>query len=289
MVVVAAGTACGADGGSDASGQCPGAKVAVVVTVDQWSDIVGDLVGDCGTVTTIVKGSTSDPDDYVPTPADTAKFSGAALVVVNGLGYDSWADDAIAALATKPLVLNGGDVLGLNDGDNPHIWYGPDYVDKVADEVTAALKQLAGTSAGYFDQQHQAWEVAMKPYDAEIAALAPKLAGKNYAATEPVFDYMAAKLGLKNLTPPAYHFAVSEESEPATADVAKFHNELTSGHLNLLVHNSQTDSSTAHKISEVATKAKVPVLEVTETPPSSSKGFVDWQLGQLRQLGKALG
>jgi zinc/manganese transport system substrate-binding protein len=59
-----------------------------VVTVDQWGDIVSDLAGACGEVTTIIKSSSIDPHDYEPTPADSAKFDRAKLVVVNGLDYD---------------------------------------------------------------------------------------------------------------------------------------------------------------------------------------------------------
>ena len=46
--------------------------VKVVVTVDQWGDIVEQLGGDCTEVTTIINGGDVDPHDYEPTPADNA-------------------------------------------------------------------------------------------------------------------------------------------------------------------------------------------------------------------------
>ena len=70
----------------------------MVVSVDQWGDIVDQLAGDCGAVTTIFKSSSADPHDYEPSPADSEAFTGARLVVVNGLDYDPWADKALATL-----------------------------------------------------------------------------------------------------------------------------------------------------------------------------------------------
>ena len=88
------------------------------------------------------------------------KFSGAKLVVVNGLDYDPWADKAIDALSTKPVIVNGGDVVGLKAGDNPHIWYGPDFVYKVADSVTAASNSSRPTPRRSSTRESTAWHSA---------------------------------------------------------------------------------------------------------------------------------
>ena len=148
--------ACGStDSGGAASGapqgNCPTAALPVVVSVDQWGDIVDQLAGDCGDVTTIFKSSSADPHDYEPTPADTAKFTGAKLVVVNGLDYDPWADKAVATLDTKPAVVNGGKVVAVEQATTRTSGTGPTYVYKIADAVTAELKQLEPKDASYFD------------------------------------------------------------------------------------------------------------------------------------------
>src|SRR4051794_14788110 len=98
LIVALLLSGCGSSSGdsstadSSTKGDCPTSAVPVVVTVDQWGDIVDQLAGACGTVTTIFKSSSADPHDYEPTPADIAEFSGAKLVVENGLDYDPWAD-----------------------------------------------------------------------------------------------------------------------------------------------------------------------------------------------------
>ncbi len=116
----------------------------MVVSVGQWGDIVGDLAGACGKVTTIISGTSVDPHDYEPTPSDLAAFTDADLVVVNGLGYDAWASRAVDAAGCEAAVVDAGEVVGKSKGDNPHLWYGPDFVSAVArrDHARARARSL---------------------------------------------------------------------------------------------------------------------------------------------------
>jgi zinc/manganese transport system substrate-binding protein len=270
-------------------GDCPTAPVPVVVSVDQWGDIVSQLAGDCGAVTTIIKSSSADPHDYEPTPSDTAAFTDAKLVVMNGLDYDPWVDKAIETLDEKPDVVDGGGVVGLHDGDNPHIWYGPGYVYEVADAVTTQLRELAPESAAYLDARHTAWRASMAPYDAAIAKIKPLAAGKPYGATEGVFDYMAEAVGLVDKTPQGYQNAAANESDPAPGDVNEFQQALATGKMSVLIFDTQTEGSVPDQVRDEAKRADVPVVDVTETVPPGAKSFVSWQVEQLVHLATALG
>lgn len=295
LVLAALGTGCGSDSdtatgdSSSTAGSCPTEPVSVVVTVDQWGDIVEQLGGDCAEVTTVIKGSSADPHDYEPTPADTAKFDEAQLVVVNGLDYDHWAEKAVDNLDSEPAVVDGGKVVGLEEGDNPHIWYGPDYVRQISAAVTAELKELAPDSAAYFDEQQTAWQTSMKPYDDVIARITAVAADTTFAASEPVFDYMADALGLTNGTPKGYQDAALNESDPSPADIAEFEQSLRDDKIDVLVYNTQTEGPTPEQIRGVADDADVPVVDVTETVPPGTTSFVTWQVDQLTALATALG
>ncbi len=291
--------ACGGDESSSVSvaettsaaapGACPADPVPVVVTVNQWGDIVGQLGGDCAEVTTIIASAGVDPHDYEPSSADIAKFTDAKLVVENGLGYDPWADKAVDALSTKPAVVNGGEVVGKTEGDNPHIWYGPDYVFAVADAVTVELKKLQPEAADYFDAQRAAWLESMTPYTEKLASIKAAYSGKTYGATESVFDYMAEAVGLVNTTPQGFQNAAANESDPAPGDVNAFNEELTGGGMDVLVYNIQTEGSIPQQIRATAESASVPVVEVTESVPVSAPSFAQWQIDQLESLAQALG
>lgn len=271
-----------------AGGPCPTAPIKVVVSVDQWGDIVKQLGGKCTEVTSIVTSASGDPHDYEPTPADNAKFADAKLVVVNGVDYDPWAEKAVDTLSTKPAVVNGGEVLGLKEGDNPHIWYSPDDVEKVSAAVTSELAKLSPAAAEYFQTQATAWTASMQPYRDEIAKIKAKSSGKTYAATESVFDYMAAAVGLTNATPQGYQNAAANESDPAPGDVNDFQTALKDKKIKVLIFNTQTEGAVPDQIRETATSAGVPVVNVTETVPADASSFLQWQLAQLQALEKAL-
>ena len=310
-------SACGGDnqaasGAAQPEGDCPFEPVNVVVSVDQWGDIVSQLGGACAKVTTVLASSSVDPHDYEPAPSDAVAFEGAQLVVLNGGHYDEWAAKLAATSAPDvPVVsaveLAGGEAPEGDDhaddaghehaheaaddqaGTNPHVWYSPAAVTAVADAVTAELGTISGDGAAYFTQRHTEFDGSMKRYDDTIAAIKAGAAGKSYAATESVFDDMAATLGLANRTPEGYQVAAANESEPSPADLDAFLRLLSGRGVDVLIYNTQTEGSVPEEVRAAAQDAGIPVVEVTETLPSEAATFQDWQVAQLDSLAKAFG
>ena len=288
---------------------CPTSPVEVVVSVDQWGDIVSELGGACANVTTLLASSSVDPHDYEPSPADAAKFEGAQLVVVNGGHYDEWAAKLAAGSAPNAPVV---DAVAIGDpghgeeghehgsehehehgseheGGNPHVWYRPDTVTGVADAVTAELTKLSPGAADYFAERRGAFGEGLKPYQDVIAKIKAGAKGKSYAATEPVFDEMAAALGLQNETPPRYQAAAQNESDPSPADLDAFFGLLSDKGVDVLIFNSQTQGSVPNQIHSAAGLAGVPIVQVTETVAPGTDSFEAWQVDQLNALAEALG
>src|SRR5258708_24719979 len=71
--------------------------IRVVAAENFWGSIVAQLGGSHVTVTNIINSPDADPHDYEPTPADGRTMASAQLVVVNGVGYDTWAGKLVAA------------------------------------------------------------------------------------------------------------------------------------------------------------------------------------------------
>ncbi|KUI41258.1 ABC transporter substrate-binding protein [Mycobacterium sp. IS-1590] len=272
---------------------CPVRPVDVVVSVDQWGDIVSQLGGACAEVATVLAASAADPHDFEPAPSDAAKFEGAQLVVLNGGHYDEWAVKLAASTAPDAPVVEAmatdhhGDV---GEGDaNPHAWYDPAAVTALADAVTARLRQLAPGAAAYFDERRNAFAQDLKPYHELIDSLKAKASGKSYAATETSFDDMGAALGLANHTPGGYQVASSNDSEPSPADLGAFLQLLSDRGVDVLIYNAQTEGSVPQQLRTAAEQSGVPVVEITETLPPDADSFQSWQVDQLIALGEALG
>jgi zinc/manganese transport system substrate-binding protein len=288
---------CSGGGADDAAGTsrsdaapCPTSPVNVVVSVDQWGDVVSELGGACADVTTLLASSSVDPHDYEPSPADAARFEGAQLVVVNGGHYDEWAEKlATGSAPDAPMVdavaLSGGD----EHGTNPHVWYKPSAVSVVADAVTAQLTALAPDAADYFAQRRRTFTESLGEYDRLITSTSGSASGRSYAATESVFDDMAAAVGLQDKTPQGYQNAASNGTDPAPGDLAAFLELLRGKGVDVLIYNAQTEGSVPEQIRSSAEDAGIPVVEVTETVAPGAESFEAWQVDQLRSLAKALG
>src|SRR5437764_12047893 len=85
-----------------------GGPIQVVAAENFWGSIAAQLGGDRIHVASVITSPATDPHDYEPTAADARTMAGAQMVIVNGVGYDPWADKLVAANPVHGrLVLNG--------------------------------------------------------------------------------------------------------------------------------------------------------------------------------------
>jgi zinc/manganese transport system substrate-binding protein len=280
-------TACGLGAGSAASG----GKVEVVAAENFWGSIATQVGGDRAHVTSVIGNPDTDPHDYEPTPADARLIAGARYVIVNGAGYDAWAPKLLAANPVSGrIVLTIGDFLGKKEGDNPHMWYSPTYVERVVDRMASDLAAIDSGDASYFDQQKTAYKTSgLKGYHDTINAIKTKYKGAPVGATESIFSYMAVDTGLDLITPYDYLKAISEGIDPSPSDKATVLQQITGKKIKVFVFNSQNSTPDVKALVDKARAQGVPVARVTETLAPANVTFQDWQTNQLKELLAALG
>src|SRR5713226_8314850 len=275
-----------ADSGSN--GSCPRQPVAVLAVENFYGNLVHQLGGQCVNVTVILSDPDADPHAFQPTAGDIRAFQTAALVVLNGLGYDDFADKAVGALSRPPAVIRAGDVLGLQVGANPHVWYSAGYVDQLKAAITAKLKLVAPDASSYFDTQAAALDQSFGAYRQLIGEINGQFGNVPVGATESIFVDMAYATGLKLLSPPEFMQAIAEGNDPAAQDIAEFQNQLKGKQVKVLVYNVQTATPITEQLKGMARDANIPIVGVSETMPVGAQTFQGWQAGQLRLLLNAL-
>ena len=278
--------------GAGASQPCAGGARPVVVAAENfWGSIAAQIGGDRTCTASVIANPSTDPHAYVARPADARLVASARYVIVNGAGYDPWISKLLAANPVAGrAVLDIGAMLGKRDGDNPHLWYSPDYVGAVVDRIAADLGTVDSAERAYFQAQARQYRaVALRDYSATIAAIRQRYAGTPVGATESIFAYLAGALGLDLLTPPAYLRAISEGADPSPADRAEVEREITSHAIRVLVYNSQNSTRDVLALVARAKAQGIPAVTITETLAPASTTFQDWQTAQLRALLAALG
>jgi zinc/manganese transport system substrate-binding protein len=282
--LVLVGAACGSSTQSGQSG-----PLKVVAGQNFWGSIATQLGGSKVSVQSVVTDPNADPHEYESNTNDARAFAEADLVILNGAGYDVWGDKLLSANASSHRqVVKIADLLGKKEGDNPHFWYNPDWVVKVADKITAEYKSIDSSDTGYFDQRRADFTTALKPYDDRIAEIKQKFTGVAIGSTESIFVYMATALGLNLISPPDFMAAVSEGNDPPATAVVEFQNQVSAKQIKVLIYNVQTATAVTTNVRHLAEANNIPVVGVSETLQPESATFQEWQLAQLLTLENAL-
>jgi zinc/manganese transport system substrate-binding protein len=283
-LLAGATSACGGSTPVSASG-----PIKVVAGQNFWGSIAIQLGGSRASVQSVVSDPNADPHEYESNTNDARAFAEAGFVILNGAGYDDWANKLLSANPSNHrTVLVAADLLGKKAGDNPHFWYNPDYVTRMADQITADYKSIDPADAAYFDQQRAAFTTALKPYSQRLAEIKAKFSGAPIGATESIFVYMATALGLNLISPTEFMNAVAEGNDPPASAVIEFQNQITGKQVKVLIYNVQTATAVTTNIKHLAALADIPVVGVSETLQPESATFQDWQLSQLLALENAL-
>jgi zinc/manganese transport system substrate-binding protein len=141
----------------------------VVCTTTILADLARQVGGGRVEVVSLV-GTGADPHHFQPTPDDVRLIAGARLVVINGLGYEGWIDQLIAAagVARYRLVVASAGVEPMTAGahahgtaghahaeQDPHAWHdaknGMRYATNLRDAFTAADPAGAADYAAWTD------------------------------------------------------------------------------------------------------------------------------------------
>lgn len=264
-----------------------GSKLAVVAAENFYGDIARQIGGDRVDVVSIMNNPDQDPHLFETTPGIVRQIADARIVILNGADYDPWMDKLLAA-APQPnrVVINAGAITGAKTGGNPHLWYAPGTMPAVAKAMAAAFARADAAHAADYAARLSATLASLARIDARVAQIRARHSGAAVTATEPVFGPMADALGL-TVRNQRFALAMMNDTEPSARDVAAFENDLKGGKVKVLLYNKQVSEKLTERLRDIAKKAKVPVVGVSETQPAGMS-FQDWMLGQIDAVDKAL-
>ena len=209
-------------------------KIKVIASFSILGDLVREVGGDRIEVAMLV-GPNSNMHAFQPTPADAKRFLDAKLVVINGLGFEGWADRLVKASGYKGariVATNGLKALAAEDDRahgkkggkahgryDPHAWQEVANVKLYVANIRAAL--IAVDPAGKADYEKAAAEYLMK-LDALEAEIREAYAGiaraeRRVITSHEAFRYYGDAYEIEFLAAQG----VSGAAEPSARDVAR--------------------------------------------------------------------
>ena len=266
-----------------------GKVLHIVAAENFWGSLVSQLGGDRVQVLSIVSDPNADPHEYESNTTDARAVANADYVIVNGAGYDSWMDKLLSTGGNpNRKVLKVATLLGKKEGDNPHFWKSPAYVNQVVAQMEQDLIAADPANADYYKQQYATLQSSLAGYQNQIAAIKQQYAGTKVGATEDIFVYFADAAGLDLISPPAFILAVGEGNDPSPSSIVAFQNQIKQKQIKVLVYNEQTVTPVTESIKSLATAQNIPIVPISETIQPPTAPFQDWMSAEVTGLQNAL-
>jgi zinc/manganese transport system substrate-binding protein len=267
-----------------------GGKIVAVGAESQYADVIGQVGGRYVQADAIMSNPNTDPHSFEASIAVAREVGNAQLVVQNGLGYDGFMDSIeSAAPSSGRTVINVQRLLGLPDSTpNPHLWYDPSTMPKVADAIAAALSAIQPSHAAYFTANATVFKASLKPLAAAIASFKSAYSGSPVAVTEPVADYLLTALGADNLTPWTFQADIMNGVDPSPQNVAVQRGLFTEHKVKVFLYNEQVTDTLTQSFITLAERDHIPVIGVYETMPEPGYDYQTWMRTEVQDLRKAV-
>jgi len=282
--------ACSAGATAAGSGGGGGGKIVAVGAENEYADVISQVGGKYVQVSAIMSNPSTDPHTFEASPAVAREVGAAQLIVQNGVGYDTFmvAIESAAPSSGRKLI-DVQQLLGLPDSTpNPHLWYKPATMPKVATEIAADLAAIQPAHASYFTANAAAFVKSLGAWNSAIAAFKAAYPGAPVATTEPVADYMLQALGADNMTPFTFQADIMNGVDPSPQNVAVERSLFTKHKVKVFLYNQQVTDTLTQSFISLAQQNHIPVVGVYETMPGPGYDFQTWMLTEVQDLRKAV-
>ncbi|MDQ3058743.1 MAG: zinc ABC transporter substrate-binding protein [Pseudomonadota bacterium] len=209
------------------------APVLVVASFSILGDLVNVVGGERVRITTLV-GPDEDAHAFEPRPADARAIAQSKLLVINGLGFEPWAQKlaqsagyqgltVVASQGVKTYALaeekGHGDKGHHHDEIDPHAWQNPNNVALYVRNIAAGLAKADPAGAAAYQANAAAYIKELQALDAwataQLAAIPfPK---RKVITSHDAFGYLAAHYQITFLAPQG----MASDSQPSARQVAQ--------------------------------------------------------------------
>ncbi|HEX7777354.1 MAG TPA: metal ABC transporter substrate-binding protein [Parvibaculum sp.] len=229
-------------------------EVSVVASFSVLGDIVKEVGGDKIALTVLV-GPDGDAHTFEPSPADAKTLANADLLVVNGLGLESWLPKLAAASGTNARFATASfGVLPRDmnedgkDITDPHAWQSLSNGAIYVRNVEEALEKVDPADAPTFKANASKLLAELAGLDQwtrqQLAAVPADK--RKVITTHDAFGYFGAAYGVTFLAPEG----ISTDSEPSAKGLAALTDQIKREHIKALFIENMTDPRLMQTISK---------------------------------------
>jgi zinc transport system substrate-binding protein len=277
-------------------------KITVVASFYPLYEFTSRVVGDRAEVSSLVPAGV-EPHDWEPTAEDVSRGRAADVLVINGAGFERWADDIeakVVANTSEGIEFNykegkevGDDEHGHGDaagsgGVNPHIWLDPILAKHQIDKIRDVMVSSDPANADYYNQNADRFTAELDSLDAFIRSELANCDKSDFIAFHDAFTHFSERYGLRQHS---IHGASPEgEILPQTMQqIIELANEFD---INIIYSEDLIDSRLADTIANEIPDGKVLVLSPIEgignEEQAAGIGYIDKMKQNIANLKEGL-
>jgi ABC-type Zn uptake system ZnuABC Zn-binding protein ZnuA len=140
----------------------------VLTTTTVLADLAHNVAGDLATVESLLPPG-ADPHTYQASPADVAKISDSALLIVNGVDYEHNLQPIIDNADGQRQIITASNGLAFEVGSeeiNPHFWVNPRFAIRYVENIRDGLIQADPANAESYSANAESYISQLNDLDA---------------------------------------------------------------------------------------------------------------------------
>lgn len=274
-------------------------KLKVVASFSILGDLVRQVGGDRIDLVTLV-GPDGDAHVFQPSAADARRVAEAALVLVNGLGFEGWIERLLASAGTKArLATVSANVAPLREdsaaaddhahgGLDPHAWQDVANAKLYVEAIRAALGAADPAGRAIYDANASAYQARLDALDRDIRAAVALLPPerRRVMTTHDAFAYFGKAYGVRFIAPQG----VSTETEASARDVARMIRQIKAERIPAVFLENVSDP---RLMTQIARESGARIggrlySDALSGPDGQAGTYIDMMRSNIRELTTAL-
>ena len=271
------------------------AKLKVGITLHPYYSFVANIVGDRAEIVPLIDAD-ANPHGYAPQPADMIRIMSMDVLVVNGIGHDSWAFEILdaAGMRDKLTLIYANDgvslipVAGDPSGEkivNPHTFISTTAAIQQVYTIARKLGEIDKDNATFFRDNARRYALEIRKLRAEFDSkiVGADLSKFRCATMHSGYDYILQELGLQVTAVIEPRHGV----EPTARQLAETIDRINAAKVNVLFAEKYFASKLSDTIRE-ATGVKMYSISHISSGPYTPEKFIDEMRENLTTLATGI-
>lgn len=287
--------------------QASSQKLQVVTTILTTTLFTKAVAGDCAQVSSLLPAG-ADSHAHQARPQDVASLGKAQVLVINGLGMESFLEPVLKGAENKELITidssSGINPLAMQEKDdhghghdhhdhghahgdgeeavNPHVWLDPTLAAKQVETIRDGLMKADPSCADGYRNRADAYITKLQQLDSELAAELAPFQGRTVVSFHEALPYFTRRYGLSDEA-----LVTLPEDQPSPADVQRINQVLKANNIAGVLTEPGGGSAALQSLAKDLT-LRLEVFDPLELVPEASKRTPELYIEVMRRNGEAV-